>query len=69
MTEKLVQDALENLMQNRTVFAIAHRLSTVRNADLILVMDKGIIVERGTHDELYAKNGAYRKLCDMQRTN
>ena len=69
VTEKLVQDALENLMQNRTVFAIAHRLSTIRNADLILVMDKGIIVERGTHDELYAKNGAYRKLCDMQRTN
>ena len=69
VTEKLVQDALENLMQNRTVFAIAHRLSTIRNADLILVMDGGRIVERGTHDELYAKNGVYRKLCDMQRTN
>ena len=69
VTEKLVQDALENLMQNRTVFAIAHRLSTVRNADLILVMDKGRIVERGTHDELYAANGVYRKLCDMQATN
>ena len=69
MTEKLVQDALENLMKNRTVFAIAHRLSTVRNADLILVMDGGEIVERGTHDELYAANGIYRKLCDMQRTN
>ena len=68
VTERLVQDALENLMQNRTVFAIAHRLSTVRNADLILVMDKGRIVERGTHDELYAANGVYRKLCDMQRT-
>ena len=68
VTEKLVQDALENLMQNRTVFAIAHRLSTIRNADLILVMDKGRIVERGTHDELYAKNGVYRRLCDMQRT-
>ena len=68
VTEKLVQDALENLMQNRTVFAIAHRLSTVRNADLILVMDQGKIVERGTHDELYAKNGIYRKLCDMQKT-
>ena len=67
VTEKLVQDALENLMQNRTVFAIAHRLSTVRNADLILVMDHGVIVERGTHGELYAKNGVYRKLCDMQR--
>ena len=69
VTEKLVQDALENLMQNRTVFAIAHRLSTIRNADLILVMDHGVIVERGTHGELYAKNGVYRKLCDMQATN
>ena len=69
VTEKLVQDALENLMKNRTVFAIAHRLSTVRNADLILVMDHGRIVERGTHDELYAADGVYRKLCDMQRTD
>jgi ATP-binding cassette subfamily B protein/subfamily B ATP-binding cassette protein MsbA len=56
-------------MKNRTVFAIAHRLSTVRGADTILVMDHGIIVERGTHDELYAANGAYRKLCDMQDMN
>ena len=67
VTEKLVQDALENLMQNRTIFAIAHRLSTIRNADLILVMERGVIVERGTHDELYAANGVYRKLCDMQK--
>ena len=66
VTEKLVQDALDNLMKNRTTFAIAHRLSTIRNADLILVMDHGAIVERGTHDELYAKNGVYRRLCDMQ---
>lgn len=69
VTEKLVQDALEKLMRNRTVFAIAHRLSTVRNADLILVMDRGEIVERGTHDELYSANGIYRKLCDMQKVD
>jgi len=69
VTEKLVQDALANLMKNRTVFAIAHRLSTIRNADLILVMDRGRIVERGTHDGLYAANGVYRRLCDMQHQN
>ena len=66
VTERLVQDALSNLMKNRTVFAIAHRLSTIRDADLILVMDGGRIVERGTHGELYAANGVYRRLCDMQ---
>ena len=66
VTERLVQDALDRLMESRTTFAIAHRLSTIRNADLILVMDKGEIVERGTHDELYAANGMYRRLCDMQ---
>ena len=66
VTERLVQDALTNLMKDRTVFAIAHRLSTIRHADLILVMDHGKIVERGTHDELYAAGGAYRRLCDMQ---
>jgi subfamily B ATP-binding cassette protein MsbA len=66
VTEKLIQDALNRVMENRTVFAIAHRLSTIRNADLILVMDKGEIVERGTHEELLAMNGRYRKLHDTQ---
>ncbi len=66
VTERLVQDALDNLMANRTTFAIAHRLSTIRNADLILVMDHGEIKERGTHAELYAQGGIYRKLCDIQ---
>lgn len=69
VTERLVQEAIDNLMKDRTTFAIAHRLSTIRNADLILVMDAGRIVERGTHDELFAANGVYRKLCDMQKTN
>ena len=68
VTERLVQDAIDNLMKDRTTFAIAHRLSTIRNADLILVMEQGRIVERGTHDELFAANGVYRKLCDMQKT-
>ena len=67
VTERLVQDALSNLMKNRTTFAIAHRLSTIRDADTILVMQDGEIVERGTHDELYASGGIYRRLCDMQR--
>lgn len=67
VTERLVQEALDNLMANRTTFAIAHRLSTIRHADLILVMDRGTVVERGTHDELFAANGVYRRLCDMQK--
>ena len=69
VTERLVQDAINRLMANRTTFAIAHRLSTIRDADLILVMKDGEIVERGTHEELYAANGAYRRLCDMQKTD
>ncbi|EDY19768.1 ABC transporter-related protein [Chthoniobacter flavus Ellin428] len=61
-TEQLIQQALDRLMEGRTCFVIAHRLSTVRHADQILVMDHGRIVERGTHDELLALNGAYAKL-------
>ena len=66
VTERLVQDAINKLMANRTTFAIAHRLSTIRNANMILVMDQGAIIERGTHEQLFALRGAYRKLCDMQ---
>ncbi|HNM99341.1 MAG TPA: ABC transporter ATP-binding protein [Turneriella sp.] len=65
-SERLVQKALEKLMKNRTVFVIAHRLSTIYNADQILVMNKGRIVERGTHKELIRKKGHYKKLYDMQ---
>ena len=68
VTERLVQDAIDKLMKDRTTFAIAHRLSTIREADLILVMQDGKIVERGTHTELYEADGVYRKLCDMQHT-
>ena len=65
-SEKLVQDALENMMKNRTSIVIAHRLSTIQNADLIVVMQKGEIAEQGTHAELIAKNGVYKKLVEMQ---
>ena len=65
-SERLVQEALEKLMQGRTTIVIAHRLSTIRNADLICVMHEGQIVERGRHEELIALNGYYKKLCDMQ---
>jgi len=66
VTERLVQEAVTRIMANRTVFAIAHRLSTVKHADLILVVDNGRIIEQGTHDRLYAADGRYRQLCDMQ---
>ncbi len=66
-SERMVQDALERLMKTRTTVAIAHRLSTIKSADEICVIHEGRIVERGTHDELIAKDGYYKKLSDMQR--
>jgi ATP-binding cassette, subfamily B, bacterial MsbA len=68
-SERLVQEALENLMKERTSLVIAHRLSTVRNADKILVLHGGTIVEQGTHDQLMAQNGLYQKLYNMQTFN
>ena len=65
-SEKLVQDALDKLMQNRTSLVIAHRLSTIKNADMICVFHEGEVVERGTHEELLALNGIYTKLYQMQ---
>jgi len=68
-TEQLIQQALQRLLAGRTSFVIAHRLSTVRHADLILVLQKGRILERGTHDELISRGGLYAKLCQAQHTN
>ncbi len=65
-SERLVQDAINNLMTNRTSIVIAHRLSTIRHADEIIVLQKGEIVERGTHDSLLTQNGFYKRLVDMQ---
>jgi subfamily B ATP-binding cassette protein MsbA len=65
-SERLVQQALENLMKNRTSIVIAHRLSTIQFADEIIVLQAGEIVERGTHNELLERNGIYRKLYDLQ---
>ena len=65
-SERVIQGAIERLMAGRTVFVIAHRLSTVHRADLILVMDRGRVVERGTHDELMAQSGFYRRLYELQ---
>jgi subfamily B ATP-binding cassette protein MsbA len=65
-SERLVQDAINNLMNNRTSVVIAHRLSTIRHADEIIVLNKGEIAERGTHDELLAHQGIYFKLVEMQ---
>jgi subfamily B ATP-binding cassette protein MsbA len=64
--ERIVQEALDRLIKGRTVFVVAHRLSTVRNADRIVVLDKGAISEQGSHEELLAKGGLYKRLCSMQ---
>ena len=66
-TELLVQEGIKQLLHNRTSFVVAHRLSTIRHADLICVMHEGRIVERGTHDELYHLGGYYTKLVEMQQ--
>ena len=68
-SEQMVQEALKNLMKNRTTLVIAHRLSTIKYADEILVLDNGRIVERGTHNELIEENGAYKSLIDLQDIN
>ena len=65
-SEKLVQDALNKLMQHRTSLIIAHRLSTIQHADIVIVIDDGMIVEQGSHDTLIKKQGMYKKLCDLQ---
>ena len=65
-TEVMIQKALERVMRGRTVFVIAHRLSTIRHADQICVLDHGVLVETGTHEELLARPGAYRGLYEIQ---
>jgi ATP-binding cassette, subfamily B, bacterial MsbA len=65
-SERLVQQAIERLMQERTVLVIAHRLTTVRDADEIVVLEEGKVVQRGTHDELLRIGGLYRRLYDLQ---
>ena len=61
-TERIVQDGMDKLMHGRTTFVIAHRLSTVRNSDCIMVLEQGRIIERGSHDELISKKGKYYQL-------
>jgi subfamily B ATP-binding cassette protein MsbA len=65
-SEKLVQEALENLMKNRTSLVIAHRLSTIQKADMIVVLNQGKIVETGSHKELITQNSTYKKLVELQ---
>jgi subfamily B ATP-binding cassette protein MsbA len=65
-SESLVQEAMFNLIKNRSTFVIAHRLATIRRAHKILVLDRGCLVDVGTHEQLYARGGLYRRLCDLQ---
>ena len=65
-SERLIQDALSRLMLNRTTFVVAHRLSTTKEADLILVLEDGAIVQTGTHSQLLQHNGVYKRLYDAQ---
>ena len=68
-SEKLVQDALQKMMKNRTSFVIAHRLTTIKDANKIIVLDKGYIVEEGTHKSLLKENKIYKKLIELQSFN
>lgn len=65
-SEKLIQEALSRLMVDRTTFVVAHRLSTIKEADQILVLDDGVIVQTGTHAQLVTQNGLYKRLYDAQ---